>query len=102
MVKNILLREADCYCDLIAFYENVAQKISVKITDKTRFNCRKICVTKPVQEILWSYYREEKNRTDEQIAEILLVYGPKANLEEYGILEYRVEIEEGFIFCEEG
>lgn len=29
----------------------------------------------------------------------LLGYGPKANLEERGILEYRAEIEDGFIVC---
>lgn len=38
-----------------------------------------------------------KGNTDEQIATMLLGYGPKANLEEHGILEYRVEIEDGFI-----
>lgn len=30
-----------------------------------------------------------------------LRYGPKANLEEHGILEYRAEVEDGFIVCEE-
>ena len=53
------------------------------------------------QEVLWSYYREEKNQTDEQIASILLIGGPKANLEEYGILEYRAEVENGFVSCGE-
>ena len=51
--------------------------------------------------MLWSYYREEKNQTDEQIASILLIGGPKANLEEYGILEYRAEVENGFVSCGE-
>ena len=91
----------DCYCDLATFYENVARKISARITDKSKFDCRKICVTKDVQEVLWSYYREEKNQTDEQIASILLIGGPKANLEEYGILEYRAEVENGFVSCGE-
>lgn len=49
-----------------------------------------------------SYYRDEKGKTDEQIATMLLGYGPKANLEEHGVLEYRAEIEDGFIVCEEG
>ena len=44
----------------------------------------------------------EKGKTDEQIAAMLLGYGPKANLEDHGILEYRTEIEDGFIVCEEG
>lgn len=44
----------------------------------------------------------KKGKTDEQIAAMWLGYGPKANLEEHGILEYRTEIEDGFIVCEEG
>lgn len=102
MTKTVRLKKEDCYCNLTEFYENVARKIPVEITNKTCFDCRKICVTKPVQEALWSYYRDEKEKTDEQIAAMLLGYGPKANLEEHGILEYRVEIEDGFIVCEEG
>ena len=82
MVKSVQLRKEDCYCDLTKFYENVARKIPAEITDKTCFDCRKICVTKSVQEALWSYYRDEKEKTDEQIATMLLGYGPKANLEE--------------------
>ena len=101
MIKNVRLRKEDCYCDLTEFYENVARKISVKITDKTRFDCRKICVTKSVQEALWSYYRDKKGKTDEQIATMFLGYGPKANVEEHGILDYRAEVEDGFIVCEE-
>lgn len=79
------------------FYENVARKIPVGITKKTCFDCRKICVTKSVQEVLWSYYRDEKGKTDEQIAAMWLGYRLKANLEEHGILEYRAEIEDDFI-----
>ena len=101
MIKTVSLKKEDCYCDLATFYENVARKISARITDKSKFDCRKICITKDVQEVLWSYYREEKNQTDEQIASILLIGGPKANLEEYGILEYRAEVENGFVSCGE-
>lgn len=102
MIKTVTLKREDYYCDLTNFYENMARKMSLKITNKTRFDCRKICVTKPVQETLWSYYRDEEGKTDEQIAAMLLGYGPKANLEECGILEYRAEVEDGFIVCEEG
>lgn len=67
MVKSVQLRKEDCYCDLTEFYENVARKIPVEITDKTCFDCRKICVTKSIQEALWSYYRDEKGKTDERL-----------------------------------
>lgn len=46
MTKTVRLKKEDCYCDLTKFYENVARKIPVGITDKTCFDCRKICVTK--------------------------------------------------------
>lgn len=101
MTKTIRLAKGDCYCDLTTFYENVARKIPVEITEKTCFDCRKICITKSVQEALWSYYRDEKGKTDEQIAVMLLGYGPKANLEEHSIQEYRAEIEKSFIFLRE-
>lgn len=102
MAKIVSLRKEDCYCDLMGFYENIARKILVEITDETCFDCRKICVTKSVQETLWCYYRDEKGKNDEQIAAMLLGYEPKANLEEHGIPEYRAEIEDGFIICKEG
>lgn len=102
MTKSVLLRKEDCYCKLIKFYENVARKVLVEITDETRFDCRKILVTRSVQETLWSYYRDEIGLTDEQIATMLLAFGPKANLEEHDVPEYRAEIEDGFISCEEG
>ena len=50
MIKTVSLKKEDCYCDLATFYENVARKISARITDKSKFDCRKICVTKDVQE----------------------------------------------------
>lgn len=102
MVKSVQLRKEDCYCDLTKFYENVARKIPAEITDKTCFDCRKICVTKSVQEALWSYYRDEKEKTGEQIAAVLLGYGPGAALEEHGILEDRAEVEDGFVGCAGG
>ena len=97
MRKIVKLKKEDCYCDLTRFYENVAQRAKINVTENTMFDCRRIEVTKAVQEILWYYYREEKHCTDEETSMILLAYGPKATLEECGILEYRVEFEDGFI-----
>lgn len=102
MVKSVQLRKEDCYCDLTKFYENVARKIPAEITDKTCFDCRKICVTKSVQEALWSYYRDEKKRPTSRLLRCCWDTGRRPNLEEHGILEYRAEVEDGFIVCEEG
>lgn len=76
MVKSVQLRKEDCYCDLTEFYENVARKIPVEITDKTCFDCRKICVTKLVQEASWSYYRDEKRK--DRRADCYDVFGIRA------------------------
>lgn len=97
MKKIVKLKREDCYCDLTHFYENVAREAKINVSEHTMFDCRRIEITKAVQEVLWSYYREEKHCTDEEISMILLAYGPKATLEEHGILEYRAEFEDGFI-----
>lgn len=41
MIKTVSLKKEDCYCDLATFYENVARKISARITDKSKFALRK-------------------------------------------------------------
>ncbi len=99
--KCALLRAEDCYCDLDAFYGNVAKVLGISVTGKTRFDCRKICVTKSVQDVLWLYYREKRHRTDEQIEAILLAFGPKACINEDMIQSYRAEIRDGFVTTEE-
>lgn len=100
MIYPVIMNKEDCYCNLSTFYENVARIMRVKIDSHTKFDCRKICITLPVQETIWSYYREELHMTDDEIARILLLYGPKANVEEHGIFEYRAEVEEEFITTE--
>lgn len=92
----IILEKEDCYCELDVFYMKVAQKMQVKVTDKTRFDCRKICVTRPVQDELWRYYKEEKGLEDQRIATIFLCLGPKANLEHQAGEPYAAEVENGF------
>lgn len=46
-------------------------------------------------------YKHRKSKKEEEIASILLIGGPKANLEEHGILEYRAEVENEFVSCGE-
>lgn len=96
MTNIITLKYEDCYCNLITFYENVAKKLSFKVTDENEFDCRKICVTKPVQEAIWAYYREQENEVDSDIAALWLFCGPKANLEDEDN-QYVVSVEFGFV-----
>lgn len=78
--KRYSLSPDDCNCLLGAFYENVAKRTGAKVTDKTQFDCRKICITKSVQDIIWKKYAEE-GYADTTIAALMLQYGPKANLD---------------------
>lgn len=93
MPKRYSLSKGDCGCGLEVFYENAAKIIGVDITNDTRYDCRKICVTKPVQNYIWEHYSEE-GYSDEKIAALLLQYGPKANLSGE-TLEFTVE--DGFV-----
>ena len=101
MITPVLLTKKDCYCSLTSFYENVARKLEVNVTEETRYDCRKICVTKPVQEALWSFYQKKMGQSDEWIATMMLQYGPKANLKEDGTSSYRAKVEDGFARDEE-
>lgn len=93
MKKRYHISKKECHCNLISFYENAAQITGAAITDKTVYNCRKICVTKSVQKCIWNFY-SENGFSDESICSFLLLNGPKANLEGD---ELAFEIEEGFI-----
>lgn len=90
---RIDISKDECYCNLTEFYQAVADRLGIKTTDKTNFDCRKICVTKSVQEILWQYYYDAGD-SNSQIATLFLMLGPKANLT--GNV-YAVEVEDGFI-----
>lgn len=89
MVKRYRLSKEECECGLEGFYENAARKLGIKITENTRYDCRKICVTKPVQDYIWKHY-VERGYSDAEIAAFMLQYGPKANLDG-NALEFTVE-----------
>lgn len=93
MLKKYLLSQSECKCGLADFYKNVANGIGIDITDKTHYDCRKIRITKSVQEYIWKHY-SESGQTDEKIAALMLQYGPKATLSG-GLFE--VAIEDGFV-----
>lgn len=96
MATIIFLKKEDCYCDLTTFYVNVAKKLSANVTDDVIYDCRKVCVTKSVENLIWSYYEEQEKMDIYGIAALWLFGGPKTNLEEDS-LNYRVSVENGFI-----
>lgn len=93
MTKKYRIKRCECICDLQKFYKNAARVVGLEVTDKTLFDCQKICVTKSIQNALWAYYTA-KNCTDEEISMLFLSVGPKANLEGDG---YEFTIEDGFV-----
>lgn len=97
MTKRFTIRRCECICDLQKFYENAARAAGLEVSDKIQFDCRKICVTKAIQNALWTYYTAH-NCTDEEISMLFLALGPKANLDGEG---YNFIIEDGFVSEEE-
>lgn len=76
------------------FSKDSIRMCNIEITEKSTFDCTKICVTKPVQDSIIRYYSEYQKLSDEEIGTKLLLCGPKANLIGDG---YEVEVENGFV-----
>lgn len=93
MLKRYSLSPADCECGLAEFYENAAKKLDIRITEKTQFDCRKICVTKPVQDCIWKHYYD-KGHSNAEISALFLQLGPKANLDGEA---FEFTVEDGFV-----
>ncbi len=83
-----------CSQTLVNFYECAAKIAGIKLTGKSGFDCRKIRITKPVQDAIVKYYMDKEHLTTEEIGVILLHFGPKANLDGDG---YEFEVEPGFV-----
>lgn len=78
--KKYSLTPEECKCDLVDFYKIAAEKMGLtKITDKTLYDCRKIHITKSVQDCIWKHYYD-KGYSNAEIAAIMLHVGPKASL----------------------
>lgn len=91
--KTVILTKEECYCGIVEFYDLVAQKLGYD-SDRVGYDCRRIDVTKPVQDQIFSFYREEQRALDESIAAAWVGYGPKASLPGEG---YEAQIFDGFI-----
>ena len=88
MKKRYSISQKKCEQGLVAFYDYVAEMCNIEVTEKSTFDCTKICVTKPVQDSIIRYYSEYQKLSK------LLLCGPKANLIGAG---YEVEVEDGFV-----
>lgn len=75
------------------FYPMVARQLGYTETDKTTYNCTKICVAQNIQDKCFEYY-ERLGNDSADIAMNLCLAGPKVDK---GLKNYQVAIEEGYI-----
>lgn len=92
---KVPLMKEDCYCSLLRFYETVAAATGVTDIGNAWYDCRKICVTKDVQDMLWDYYRTEESMSDMEITTLFLHMGPKAVIDQPGL--YLAEANKDFV-----
>lgn len=90
---SFTLAKAECYCSIVDLYDIVARKLGYD-PNRVCYDCRKICVTKSVQDQVFAFYKEEINASEVDISTIWLMYGPKANLDGE---DFKVKVSAGFI-----
>lgn len=94
MKKRYSIDKSKCECGVVSFFINAAEVMGATITHKTQYDCSKICVSERVQECIWKHYSKSLGYTDEEIAELLLHYGPKATIKDDS---FCFEVEDGFV-----
>lgn len=94
MKKRYSIPAEKCEQSLVAIYEYAAAIAKIELTEKSVFDCRKICVTKPVGDAIVKYYMDKEHLTAEEVGTMLLHFGPKANLDGDG---YEFAVEPGFV-----
>lgn len=90
---KVSLTEEECYCDIPKLYDIIATKLGHNTTD-IRYDCRKICVSKPVMEQVFAFYETERKMSRMLFNQLWLIIGPKANLTGD---DYKADIQRGFI-----
>lgn len=92
MPKVDLTRD-ECYCGIIELYNTVAAKLGYNPAT-VHYDCRKICVSKPVMEQVFAYFKAEKQISRATFNQLWLNLGPKANLSGD---DNKADIQKGFI-----
>lgn len=94
MKKRYSIPAEKCEQSLVAIYECAAAITGLTLNETSMFDCRKICVTKPVGDAIVKYYMNKEHLTAEEVGTMLLHFGPKANLDGDG---YEFAVEPGFV-----
>lgn len=99
---KIKLNESDYYCGLTECYENIAAKAGYTPTQRTLYDCRRICVSEHIQNAWYSYYHSVAKEKDpflsdsdirRSITMLLLMNGAKVQTD---LADNEVSIESGF------
>lgn len=92
-MPKVKLTQEECYCGIAELYDSIATKLGYDPTTVC-YDCRKVCVSKPVMEQVFSYFKDEKRVSRVAFNQLWLNLGPKANLNGE---DYTAETQEGFI-----
>lgn len=92
-MPKVTLKKEECYCGIAELYDTIAIKLGYNPAT-VYYDCRKICVSKPVMEQVFAYYKADKRVTRPAFNQLWLNLGPKANLAGDG---YKVDIQKGFV-----
>ena len=99
---KIRLSESDYHCGLTECYENIAVKAGYAPTQHTLYDCRRVCVSKHIQDAWYSYYHEKVKERDPLLSDrdimcnitmLLLMNGAKVQPD---LADNEVSIESGF------
>lgn len=80
-------------------YENWAKRAGYNITEKTVIDCRKVEISKEIDEYFWKYYRDKtKEKTgieisEEDLAMFMFCYEAKVNKK---LKSWTVKLSEGY------
>ena len=100
---KIRLSESDYRCGLTECYENIGVKAGYKPTQHTLYDCRRVCVSKHIQDAWYSCYHEKAKKKDpflsdneimRSITMLLLMSGAKV---QDSLADNEVSIERGFV-----
>ena len=92
-MKRYAMLQNECHNSVMNFYIKAAKEMGIKDSPIISYDCRKIHVTKSVQNEIIKYYLDSGN-TLEEISQILLMFGPKADLPGEG---FEFFPEDGFV-----
>lgn len=99
---KVRLDESDYRCGLVECYEHIAIKAGYKPTQHTLYDCRRVCVSKHIQDAWYDYYRERAKEKDPFLSDreimcnitmLLLMVGAKV---QPGLADNEASVENGF------